>query len=187
MRAALAVPLVLVAFAAAAQTPPTTRPTPKVELDQMLTALGEATSEAMAGRLEAGIDALWARSGGPTAALLLGRGSRDLAAGDAAEAVADADAALALAPDMAEAYSRRALARYHGGDVIGAIRDLQEAIRREPRHFGAWRSLAGIAEAQGNAAGALAAWKQLLAIDPKTPGGAVRLKELAKKVEGEES
>ena len=172
----------LLPLAAAAQPRP-----PTAELDQLLTALALAPNEMVAGRLEARIATLWQRSGGPTAALLLGRGARDLGAGDATEAVADFDAALALSPDNAEAYGRRALAKYHAGDVTGAIRDLEEAIRREPRHFGAWRSLSAIAEAQGNNAGALAAWKQMLAIDPKTTGGATRLKELTKKVEGEDS
>ncbi len=159
----------------------------KSELDQLLTALPLAPSDEVAARIERRIMQLWAKSGGPTAALLAGRGARNLQAGDAAEALQDFEAALVLEPDMAELFSRRALARYELGDVAGAYRDLEEAIKREPRNFAAWRQLSAIAEAQGNAAGALAAWKKLIEIDPKTVGAQSHLKELRLRVEGQDS
>ena len=83
-------------------------------------------------------------------------------------------------------FSRRALARFEAGDIKGAWRDIQEALQREPRHFGALQALSTIAEKQGNWAGALAAWKQVLAIDPHTEGAERRLKDLTKHAEGEE-
>ena len=157
------------------------------ELEQLLTALALAPSDEVAARMEGRIGQLWVRAGGPTAGLLMARGTRNLAAGEAGEAIEDFDAALALEPNLTDAFGRRAMARYHEGDVPGALRDLEETLRREPRHFGAWRSLSSLAEAQGNLPGALSAWKKLLEIDPKTSGAQARLKELTKKVEGEES
>eukprot|EP01037_Dinobryon_pediforme_P008875 gene8876-8964_t len=150
MRNILAV-LLLLSAPALAQP----RPDPaKVELDQLLTALGQAPSEEAAARMEARIAQLWIRAGGPTAGLLMTRGSRNLAAGDGAEAIQDFDAALALEPNLTDAFGRRAMARYQAGDIKGALRDLEETLRREPRHFGAWRSLSSLAEAQGNLPGA---------------------------------
>lgn len=160
---------------------------PKPELEQLLTALALAPSEEVAVRMEARIAQLWVRAGGPTAALLMARGSRNMAAGEAGEAIQDFDAALALEPNLTDAFGRRAMARYHAGDVTGAIRDLEEALRREPRYFAAWRNLSGLAEAQGNFTGALAAWRKLLEVDPKTAGAQSRLRDLSKKVEGEDS
>jgi tetratricopeptide (TPR) repeat protein len=176
--------LVLLAFPALAQTK---LDPAKAELDQLLTALALAPSEEVAARMEGRIAQLWVRAGGPTAGLLMARGTRNLSAGEADEAIQDFDAALALEPNLTDAFGRRAMARFHAGDIQGALRDLEETLRREPRHFGAWRSLSGLAEAQGNLPGALAAWKKLLEIDPKTAGGQARLRELTKKVEGEDS
>lgn len=157
----------------------------RAELDQLLTALAQAPSETIATRMEARITELWLKSGGPAATLLINRGIRTLQAGEAAEAVDDFDAALTLAPGLPEAFARRAMARYHAGDVAGALRDLEEAVRTEPRDFSAWRALSAIAEAQGNFPGALSAWQKLLEIDPKTEGAAKRLHDLTVKVEGE--
>jgi tetratricopeptide (TPR) repeat protein len=162
------------------------RPDPKtVELGQLLDGLALAPSEELAARMEQRIGQLWLQAGGPTAAMLMSRGQRNLQTGQADDAVADLDAALALEPDLADAYARRGMARYETGDVSGAIRDLQETLRREPRHFMALKTLSRIAEAQGNWAGALAAWKRLLEIDPRTQGAQSRLRELTIHVEGE--
>jgi tetratricopeptide (TPR) repeat protein len=160
---------------------------PRTELDQLLTALPMAPNEETASRMESRIAMLWLKSGGPAVGLLLSHGTRNLENKEADEALQDFDAALALEPNLAEAYGRRALARYQAGDVTGAVQDLEETLRREPRHFGAWRTLSSIAEAQGHYAGALAAWKKLLEVDPKTPDGAKHLKELTRLAEGDDS
>jgi tetratricopeptide (TPR) repeat protein len=163
------------------------RPDPaKGELEQLLTALPMAPSDEVAARIEMRVSQLWLKAGGPAAGLLIARGTRNLQSGAAAEAVQDFDAALVLAPNLPEVFGRRALARYQAGDVSGAIRDLEAAVQQEPRNFTAWRTLSTIAEAQGNSAGALAAWRKLLEIDPKTAGAQARLKDLTRKAEGEE-
>lgn len=174
----------LLAFPALAQ--PRADPA-KSDLEQLLVALALAPTAEVAARMEGRIAQLWVRAGGPAAGLLMTRGARSLSAGDGLEAIQDFDAALALEPNLTDAFGRRAMARYHEGDIPGALRDLEETLRREPRHFGAWRSLSSLAEAQGNFPSALAAWKKLLEIDPKTSGAQARLKELTKKVEGEDS
>ena len=176
--------LLLFAAPALAQPKPDA---PKPELEQLLTTLAQAPNEEVAARMEARITQLWVRAGGPTAGLLMARGSRNLASGESGEAIQDFDAALALDPNLTDAFGRRAMARYQAGDIKGAVRDLEETLRREPRHFAAWRSLSGLAEAQGNSVGALAAWRKLLEVDPKTSGAQSHLKDLLKKVEGEDS
>lgn len=183
MRKTLTV-LLLLATPALAQPQPAV---PRPELEQLLTALAFAPSEDVAVRMETRIAQLWGGAGGPTASLLMARGARNLAAGDSGEAIQDFDAALALDPNLTDAIGRRAMARYHAGDIRGAVRDLEETLRREPRHFGAWRSLSNLAEAEDNFPGALAAWKKLLEIDPKTSDGQSHLKELLRKAEGEAS
>jgi predicted TPR repeat methyltransferase len=90
-------------------------------------------------------------------------------------------------PDLIEAWRGRATARLHSGDATGAIRDLQEVIKREPRDFAAWQELSRIAESRSDWHAAYAAWQKLLEIDPKTPGGQDRLKELRRHAIGEDA
>jgi lipoprotein NlpI len=71
--------------------------------------------------------------------------------------------------------------------VTGAIHDLQETVRLEPRNFAAFRTLTDIAAAREDWKGAYAAWQKVLEIDPKTPGGEERLKELKRKAVGEDT
>ncbi len=94
---------------------------------------------------------------------------------------------LRLQPDVGEAWHQRALARYHAGDVNGAIRDLEETVRLEPRDFSAFRTLADIAAAREDWKGAYAAWQKVHGIDPKTPGGEERLRLLKRKALGEDT
>jgi tetratricopeptide (TPR) repeat protein len=174
----------LLAVPALAQPRPDQR---RVELDGLLTALKGAPNEQVAGTLESRIRELWMQSGSPAATLLMGRGMRDLQNDTDDEAADDFDAVLALEPDLADAYHRRAMARFALGDYPGALADIEAALKREPRHFGALKTLSRIAEARNDYKGALAAWKKVLELSPHTPDGADRLKQLEKKALGEES
>lgn len=147
-------------------------------LDRLFAALKNAQSEEDAVALEAQIRAVWANQASPAVALLMQRGARDLAAGALREAEADFDAAVTLAPDYAEAWRLRGVARFRLGENAAAIADMAEALKRDPRHFLALRNLSEIAEAQGDWKSALAAWEKLLAIDPQTEGAGARLRDL---------
>lgn len=159
----------------------------RAELDNMLTALRLAPNQEAAATLEARIRELWLSAGSPAATLLMGRGMRDLQNDADDEALNDFDAVLALEPDLADAYYRRALARFHLGDYRGALADIGATLKREPRHFAALMSLSHIAESRDDFRGALAAWKKVLELSPRTPDGQDRLKMLEKKALGEES
>ncbi len=78
--------------------------------------------------------------------------------------------AITLQPDDAEAWHQRAIARYHAGDITGAIHDLQQTVTLEPRDFAAFRTLADISAAREDWKGAYAAWQKVLELDPKTAG-----------------
>ncbi len=174
----------LAAPAAFAQPRPDAK---KAELDNLLTALKQAPNEAVATAIEGRVKQLWLESGSPAATLLMQRGLRDLANNAARDAQDDFDAVLALEPELAEAYDRRAVARYLQGDYAGALIDIENTLRREPRNFAAFQGLSRIAEARGDLKGALIAWRRALELDPKTQGGGERLRDLVRKVEGEQT
>lgn len=170
----------LVALPAYAQAPPASP-----NLAEMMAALKAAPSPQAAARLEHQIAAAWLNQATPAVRLLLQSGSGALDADAAHEALTDFGAATTLQPDLAEAWSLQALARFHAGDSRGAIQDLARALALDPQHFTALTTLSYIAEARGDWKGALAAWEKVLAIDPQTPGGAARLEDLRRHALGQ--
>jgi tetratricopeptide (TPR) repeat protein len=102
-------------------------------------------------------------------------------------AIDDFTDAITLDPNLAEAYHQRARARFAAGDVPGAIADIEQTLKHEPRDFAALRTLAAIAESRKDWKGAYAAWQKLLAIDPMTAGGEDKLKDLRRLALGDET
>ena len=169
--------LVLLALAGTARAEITT--------DEMLAALAHAPDERTAFALEQQVQAAWIAATSPAPRLLLSRASRELAEGDAGAAADTFEAVLDLVPDCLPAWRGRAQARLRLGDPAGAVRDLQEALRRERRDFVALQDLSRVAEAREDWRGALSAWQLVLQVDPKTPGGQRRLQDLRRRAQGD--
>ena len=173
--------LLLAAAPAAAQSP-----NPATQLDNLLAALQAAPNQQAAGAIEAQVRALWAQAATPAVRLLLARGSREMSENAAGDALDSFDAALDLEPDLLEGWRGRAEARRGLGDYTGAVHDIEELLRREPRSFLALQDLSRIAQARGDWRGALAAWQKVLELSPQTPGGQARLQDLRRRALGEE-
>jgi tetratricopeptide (TPR) repeat protein len=154
--------------------------------DNLAAALKAAPNEAAAVALEAQIRESWARAGTPAVKLLLTRGAREMSEGASGDALDSFDAALDLSPDLPDGWRGRAAARRSLGDYAGAVRDLQELLRREPNSFIVFQDLSRLSEARGDWRGALIAWQKLLELDPQTPGGQTRLHDLKRRALGEQ-
>jgi tetratricopeptide (TPR) repeat protein len=192
MRRLLLLAALLAPLPAFAQAPPPAAPQTRPdgrrgETDALLDALKKAESEMAAASFEAKLRESWLRAGAPVAALLLGKGTRNLRNDADEEALDDFDAALVIDPEYMEAYNRRATARAALGDYRGALADIQEVLKREPRHFGAFQTLSRIAESRQDFTGALRAWEKVIDLAPNLPGAQERLKSLKLKARGEES
>ena len=159
----------------------------RAALDKMLSALQSAPSEEAAQPLEQQIRQMWLNAGTPAVTLLMSRGLRELKADAHQDAIEDFTAAIILDPNLAEAYHQRAIAKFAAGDSAGAIADIQATLQREPRSFVAFQTLSAISEARKDWKGAYEAWRKVLEIDPKTPGGEERLKDLKRRALGEEA
>ena len=159
----------------------------RAALDRMLGTLKSAPREEVAGPLEQQIRQLWLNSGTPAVTLLMSRGLREMKADATPDAIEDFTAAITLDPNLAEAYHQRAIARFSAGDTAGAIADIQVTLQHEPRSFAALQTLSAIAEARKDWKGAYDAWQKVLEVDPKTPGGQDRLKDLRRHALGEEA
>lgn len=177
--------LVLLSTAALAQDREApNRPSPAQTLDRLFGMLKVAPDEATATAVEGAIQGQWLTQATPATKLLIQHGFQELSASPN-DALDDFDAALDLQPDLQEGWHGRAAARARLGDYVGAERDIAEVMKREPRQFRALQDLSNIAEQRGDWKGAYEAWRLALELDPKTSGGADRLKDLRRRAFGD--
>jgi Tfp pilus assembly protein PilF len=148
-------------------------------LDPLFTELKAAPDAVTAQQIEAKIWRIWSESGSATVDILLERAQAAEAAGDAQLARSFLDQAVQLMPDYAEAYNRRAVLAFDADDAASALADIEDTLKREPRHFGALAGLGMIYESLGHNRAAYEAYKAALAIDPfleQAKQGVARLK-----------
>ena len=86
---------------------------------------------------EAALWAMWCRSGRPEHDALLAQGVAALERHDFVTGTKIFTRLIDAAPDWAEAWNKRATARYLARDFAGAIRDCEATLARKPHHFGA--------------------------------------------------
>lgn len=135
-------------------------------LFERLAAAQDATESRGVVRL---INRQWLRSGSDTADLLMTRAREAGREQDHALAVELLDRVIAMQPDWAEAWNRRAVAFHRLGDPLAAMADIHRAVSLEPRHFGAWAGLGHILRESGDEAAALASYEHALTIHPHIP------------------
>lgn len=126
----------------------------------------------------------WLVSGSPTVDVLMKRGLEYQQENDLEGARDAFDRAIALKPDYAEAWNRRATLFFNDGKYDEAIADLESALTYEPRHFGAWIGLAMIFESIDRPEAALRAYEKALAIHPHAQAAVQAKKRLEKAVNG---
>ena len=157
----------------------------RAALDKLLDVLRTAPTEQVASTLEDKIRQAWLEASSPAVTLLMSRGLRQSNAGAPDDAAAAFSDAIVLDPNLAEAWHQRAIARFKAGDTAGSVRDLQQTLKLEPRHFGAWQTLERIAEGREDWKAAYDAWQHVLDIDPRKTDGEERLKDLKRKAFGD--
>jgi len=159
-----------------------------VEHDDELDALfaGLANPEmSETGQIENRIYEIWSQSGSPAMDLILERGQRALAEGDAKTSIDHFSALIDHAPNFAEAYNGRATAWFQLGKYGLSLEDIARTVDLNPRHFGALSGLALILEELGNKPGALEAWRRVQALHPTREGMDDAMQRLEREVEGE--
>jgi tetratricopeptide (TPR) repeat protein len=160
-------------------------PDKRAALDKMLDALHTAPTEQVAAALEDRIRQMWLHASTPAVTLLMSRGLRESNANEVDDATSVFSDAIVLDPTLAEAWHQRAIARFKAGDAVGAVQDLHETLRLEPRHFAAWETLEAIAAEREDWKAAYDAWQHVMEIDPRTSHGEERLKDLKRKAFGD--
>ena len=155
-------------------------------LDEMFSNLLAAPTKAEAGAIEEQIWQSWGQSGSATVDVLIERADAAEAAGDKPLALRFINQATELTPSYAGGWYRRSILLYDADDRAGAIRDIQETLKREPRHFGALAGLGMIYEDMGQEKAALQAYRRALEIDPYLDTAKQGVQRLEPKVDGED-
>jgi tetratricopeptide (TPR) repeat protein len=128
-------------------------------LDGLFARLQSTSNEAEAARIEAKIWHIWLQTGQEDLNVLMRQGARAMSANNFALALESFNALIRLAPNLAEAWNKRATLYYLMRKFDASIADVKQTLALEPRHFGAVAGLGLIFEQLGNLPAALQAFR----------------------------
>jgi len=151
---------------------------------ELLDKLKTTESEQEAASIEEEIWDAWLVSGSGTIDILMKRGLEYQEHEDVVDAREMFDRVIAIRPEYAEAWNRRALLFFNDGKYDEAVADLESALTYEPRHFGAWIGLGMIFESIERPEAALLAYRKALEIHPHAEAAKQGEKRLMRIVEG---
>ena len=153
-------------------------------LNTLFKRLGTAADADEASGIAVAIERVWLHSDSATADLLMTRALAALQAGHLPLALRLFDKIVVLQPDWAEAWDKRAATRFLGGDLYGAVADMRQALKLDPRHFSALNTLGFALQREAFDKQALAAFRKSLALYPQQPLIKGVVDKLSVKVEG---
>ncbi len=128
-------------------------------LDTLFEKLKTATDPFAVQALEQGIWEQWTMVPDPVHRQMMMRGIAEMQQQELQSAVATFTQLIETAPELSEAWNKRATVHWLLGDFRASIADICETVRREPRHFGAYSGLGMIRAQMGEHARAAAAFE----------------------------
>jgi Flp pilus assembly protein TadD len=155
------------------------------KLDDLFTRLAASTEVAETNGLVLAIDRLQLESGSDTGDYLMTRAIAAIEARNFETSLALLDKIIVLRPDWAEAWNKRATARYLAGDDQGSMTDIAHVLILEPRHFGALSGMGMILERRGFRDEALRAYRRALDVAPRLPSLRAAVERLKAAVDGQ--
>jgi Flp pilus assembly protein TadD len=151
-------------------------------LEQLSAALKTAPTTEAARPIEQQIWAIWTESGVEAVDALMAEGTARLNEGDNDAALSFFNRVVALAPNFAEGWNKRATTLYLLGQFEKSTQDIDKVLSLEPRHFGALSGLGLCDIGLGKDREALAAFQRAAALDPNLPGVQANIEALKKRL-----
>jgi tetratricopeptide (TPR) repeat protein len=136
-------------------------------LNDLFARLAKAQDAAESNGISNQIQKIWRQSGSDTADLLLDRADQAMNDKKFELGLDVLDSVIALKPDWAEAWNRRATLLYMKDDYDGSMRDIARVLKLEPRHFGALAGMAMIFANMGDLKRAVRVGREALKINPQ--------------------
>ena len=156
-----------------------------LRLDELFKELKAATVEQKADFIVLEIWHLWGQSGRPDVDRLLEEAIDRMRDGSHERALEILDRIVAMAPDFAEGWNKRATVLYMLDQHDRSLQDIAKVLALEPRHFGAIAGSGLIAIARNDWKTALAAYKRALALNPFLKERFELIPALEQKVKGD--
>lgn len=139
-------------------------------LDTLFAKLQTATDPMAIQSLEGAIWEQWIMvPDGPQRELMM-RGIAEMQQRQLQQSVATFSKLIEIAPDLSEAWNKRATAHWLLGDFPASLSDICETVKREPRHFGAYSGLGMIRAEMGEYPRAVAAFELAKKYNPHIVG-----------------
>ena len=101
---------------------------------------------------------------------LMVQGIAQMHAGDLNGALGTFNELVEMAPELSEAWNKRATVQWLRGDFPASLKDICETVKREPRHFGAYSGLGMIRAEMGENGRAVAAFELARKYNPHIVG-----------------
>ncbi|WP_420394380.1 tetratricopeptide repeat protein [Acuticoccus sp.] len=153
-------------------------------LDRMFAELAAADTKERADRIARHIMRRMTRSGSPTVDLLMARAGYAMQTKNYGLALDLLDGVVRMKPDFAEGWNRRATVNFLAGDFGRSIADIEETLRREPRHWGALVGLSVILVSMERKETAVEVMDRALEIHPHLEDTRVRRDQFRQELEG---
>ncbi|MEM7253876.1 MAG: hypothetical protein AAF493_20855 [Pseudomonadota bacterium] len=138
-------------------------------LPDLFERLKAAPNMTAANELEQEIWGIWTDAGTESVNSLMTDGMRAMNDGELRLAIDLFTEVVEKAPNFAEGWNKRATAHYLNRDYPASVLDIERTLRLEPRHFGAISGMGLIFLKREDGAGAYAAFKRVLEINPHAP------------------
>ncbi|MDP1965882.1 MAG: tetratricopeptide repeat protein [Reyranella sp.] len=128
-------------------------------LDTLFAKLQTATDPVAIQSLEAAIWEQWTMVPDPKQREMMLRGMAEMQQRQFTASVETYTRLIEVAPDLSEAWNKRATVHWLMGNFKASLADICETVKREPRHFGAYSGLGMIRAEMGENARAVAAFE----------------------------
>ncbi|KAA6204438.1 MAG: hypothetical protein DU429_08145 [Candidatus Tokpelaia sp.] len=151
------------------------------EEDKLFAELKRSADFAKAEAVSRSIEGLWAQSGSDSIDLLMFWANKEIAGKNYAIALDFLDNVVALAPDYAEGWLRRASVHLMTNDIALSMVEMQRVLQLEPRHYNAMLQLGAVMEMTGRPAQALQAYEKALEFYPQMRSAQRRIQVLIEK------
>jgi len=148
------------------------------EENRLLAQLKRTADFKKAAEVSEAIEGLWAQSGSETVDLLMHWANKEIAEKNYAIALDFLDNAVALAPDYAEGWMRRASVHLMTNDIALAMVEIERVLQLNPRQYNAMLQLGAVFEMTGRNDDALAAYEKALKFYPQMLPAQRRIKAL---------
>ncbi len=139
-------------------------------LDTLFIKLQSATDPSAIKSLEAAIWEQWVMVPDMSQRALMMRGIAEMQQQELKASIETFTRLIDLAPDLSEAWNKRATAHWLMGNFPASLADICETVKREPRHFGAYSGLGMIRAEMGENGRAVAAFELARKWNPRIPG-----------------